>query len=203
MYVENFKPYEAYPISIFLIAICAFSTYYNGIQDKLKHPENNFVDYDLAIVFCPTLLLGAKFGAIFNKIFSNFVLMISLGAFGCLIIYKTFFNLKKQLEKEKNLESDAKTNMPNLPNSTNRYSLLKKKLIDDSMTSSRKSSLLDDLEKEIKHNKGIVSKEIIEEEKKPIRLDRIKYLLIFQLISVIDQFIEGNKRVPSFIGIRQ
>jgi hypothetical protein len=201
MYVESFKPFEAYPISIFMIAICSFSTYYNGIQDKIKFPNNNFVDYDLAIVFCPTLLLGAKLGAIFNKTISNFLLMAGLAGFNILIISKTFTNLKKQLEKEKIMVSE--NNSKPIVNTNTQLNLLKKKLIDDSMTSSRKSSLMEELERECKHNTSLVSKEIIENEKKPIRFDRIKYLLLFQLISIVDQFIEGNKRLPSFIGLRQ
>ncbi len=201
MYVESFKPFEAYPISIFLIAVCSFCTYYNGIQDKRQFPNNSFVDYDLAIVFCPTLLLGAKFGAIFNKTISNFILMVGLAGFNVVIISKTFTNLKKQLDKEKQMESESISK--GVQNTNSQYNLLKKKLIDDSMTNSRKSSLIEEMERECKQNTSLVSKEIIEDEKKPIRYDRLKYLLMFQLISLIDQFLEGNKRVPSFIGLNQ
>ena len=194
MYVENFKPFEAYPISIFLIAICSFCTYFNGIQDKIKFPENKFVDYDIAIVFCPTLLLGAKFGAIFNKTISNFILMTALEVFQMYIIIKSFGNLKKQKEKE---------NDSSCANSTNNNNQLRKNLMDKPVNSLRILSIRDELQQECIMNTSLVCEEIIKEENKPIRLDRLKYLLMFQLVSIVDQFMEGNKRVPSFLGLRQ
>jgi hypothetical protein len=59
------------------------------------------------------------------------------------------------------------------------------------------------VEKEIKENSNLISKEILEEENEPIRWSRIKYLIIFLAISIIDQILEGNSKTPSLIGIKR
>jgi uncharacterized membrane protein YfcA len=82
MFVENFPAMQAFPISTFVILCCALSTFYIGVKDKIHNPMNKFVDYDLVMVFCPTLLLGTKIGVILNKLipslFLNILLILSL-----------------------------------------------------------------------------------------------------------------------------
>lgn len=78
MFVENFSAMEAFPISTFIIFLCALCTYYVGVKDKIENPQHKFVDYDLVLVFCPTMLLGTKIGVIFNRIFPSLVLNILL-----------------------------------------------------------------------------------------------------------------------------
>jgi uncharacterized membrane protein YfcA len=90
MFIENFPASVAFPISNFVILCCSILTFYLGVKDKMEFPEHKFVDYDLIVVFCPTLLLGTKIGVILNKIFPtlilNILLVLSL-AFSC---YKTY-----------------------------------------------------------------------------------------------------------------
>lgn len=43
--------------------------------------------------------------------------------------------------------------------------------------------------------------EILNEDDKPIRMDRIKFMIILEVIVVADQLLEGNSKLPSFIGI--
>ncbi len=78
MFVENFSAAEAFPISNFIILFCSSTTFYMGYKDKLENPENPFVDYNLALIFCPTLLFGTKLGVIFNRIFPSLLLNIFL-----------------------------------------------------------------------------------------------------------------------------
>jgi hypothetical protein len=59
------------------------------------------------------------------------------------------------------------------------------------------------VEQEIIQNTNMISKSITEEENKPIRLDRIKILLSFLGISLLDQILEGNSKIPSLVGIKR
>jgi uncharacterized membrane protein YfcA len=90
MFVENFSAMETFPISTFIILCCALSTYIIGIKDKIENPQHKFVDYELVLVFCPTMLIGTKIGVIWNRMFPslflNMLLILSL-AFSSYKIY--------------------------------------------------------------------------------------------------------------------
>jgi uncharacterized membrane protein YfcA len=100
MAIEKFTPPEAFRISNFLIFICSLCTFYMGVKDKYANPSNSFVDYDIAVIFCPTMLLGTKFGTILNKTFSNLLLSLILITTMIFSIKSTHKNWRKQQEKE-------------------------------------------------------------------------------------------------------
>src|SRR5690349_2870985 len=100
MFFEDFLPSEAYPISTFIIVFCSLATFYMGVKDKEANPDAKFIDYDLAIIFCPTLLLGVKFGAIFNKTFSNVFLTVFFAIFIVHNIYTMYYKYHIQKENE-------------------------------------------------------------------------------------------------------
>ncbi len=93
-------PFEAVPISAFIIFICSLATFQMGIKDKLENPKSDFINYDYALVFCPCLLLGTKFGTIFNNILSAFIICIFLIV---MIIY-TFYRIFNSYQKQKKIE---------------------------------------------------------------------------------------------------
>jgi uncharacterized membrane protein YfcA len=90
MFVENFSGSEAFPISNFIIVFCAVGTFYIGLRNKIENPSELFVDYDLVLVFAPTLMLGTKIGVILNKIVPNLYLNIMLILLLCFTSYKTY-----------------------------------------------------------------------------------------------------------------
>lgn len=49
----------------------------------------------------------------------------------------------------------------------------------------------------------MLNEEIVWRENDPLRWDRLKYILLFMVISLIDQVIEGNAKIPSLIGLRR
>jgi uncharacterized membrane protein YfcA len=100
IFIEKLSPSEAYPISTFLITICSSFTFYMGVMDKYQNPQNSFVEWDIAIIFCPTLLLGTKFGTILNKSLSSLFLTIFLALLVLLNIKKTYDNAQKARSKE-------------------------------------------------------------------------------------------------------
>ena len=101
--VQEFEPSEAFPISNCLILICGFVTYIACVLDKYEHPKNKFVEYDIAIIFSPSMLLGAKFGTIINKIFSSLLLMFGLIFLLCFTTKKTYNNILKAKAREEKL----------------------------------------------------------------------------------------------------
>jgi hypothetical protein len=48
----------------------------------------------------------------------------------------------------------------------------------------------------------MLSEEIVKKKNDPLKWDRIKYILLFTLITLIDQIIEGNAKIPSLIGLK-
>lgn len=100
MFVENFSPTEAFPIANFLIFICSIITFYMGVKDKYANPSNSFVDYDMAILFCPTLLLGTKVGTMLNRVLSNLILSIFLAIVVFYSMSKTYKSATAQRKKE-------------------------------------------------------------------------------------------------------
>ena len=78
MAICNFPVKIAFPISNFIIFFCSVMTFYLGAQDKREHPEQNFVNFNMAMIFCPTMLLGTKFGVILNNVLPNLVLLVIL-----------------------------------------------------------------------------------------------------------------------------
>jgi hypothetical protein len=59
------------------------------------------------------------------------------------------------------------------------------------------------VEREIYENTNLISKNIIDEENQPLRIDKLKNLLFFLGISILDQVLEGNSKIPSLVGIKR
>ena len=181
--VEEFEPSEAFPIANFLILLCGLITFTSFAMDKYEHPKNIFVNYDIAVVFGPSMLLGAKFGTILNRILSSTVLLIFLLF---LLIYtcsKTYKNIKKaKAAEEKLLEKGP----------------LKEPLLDKNEEKREEENNLENLSEDEKERR-----EFLREEEDPLNWKSINFLLFMELIVIINQFIEGSNKVPSFIGIQR
>ena len=92
MFIDNFEAQIAFPISSFAIFVCSALTFYLGVKSKLKKPKMKFIDYDLVIIFCPSLLLGTKIGVILNSILPALILTICLIVSLSFSCYKTYKN---------------------------------------------------------------------------------------------------------------
>ena len=181
--VEEFEPSEAFPIANFLILLCGLITFTSFAMDKYDHPKNIFVHYDIATVFGPSMLLGAKFGTILNRMLSSTILLIFLLV---LLIYtcsKTYKNiLKAQAKEQKLLEGGGpQLNQPLLEKDKE-----EEKVDPSNLTEEEKERLA-----------------FIKEEENPLNWPSIIFLLIMELMVIIDQFIEGSNKVPSFIGLQR
>lgn len=191
--VEEMEPNEAMPISNFLILLCGLSTFVSFTLDKYEHPKNKFVHYDIAIIFGPSMLIGAKFGTILNKILSSLLLLILLLIVVCYTLKKTYKNILKQKEKEKKLDEQ------NLLKANDKE--LGQPLINKEEMDELKNGLLQKDKNEIIINDE--DEEIIKEDDNPLNWGRINFILLMEAIVIIDQLIEGSSKVPSFVGIRK
>lgn len=177
--VQEFEPNEAFPISNCLILTCGLVTFFACVIDKNKHPKNKFVDYDIAIIFGPAMILGSKFGTIFNKIFSSLFLTVAVIIvllYSITSTYKNYVKRKAKEEKERLEEMEL----------GNTYKDLTNPLL------GRKENPLTEEQKEL-----------LGEDNKAVRYDRILFILMLEVVVIVDQFLEGNAKLPSFIGIRR
>ena len=106
--VEELEPNQAFPVSNFLILFCGLVTFVSFTLDKFQHPKNKFINYDVAIIFSPSMLVGAKIGAILNKILPSSLLLIFLVFLICYTTRKTYFNILKAKAKEAKLAEKEK-----------------------------------------------------------------------------------------------
>ena len=176
-------PLEFLEIIILMTSSSLLITFTSFAMDKYEHPKNIFVNYDIAVVFGPSMLLGAKFGTILNRMLSSTVLLIFLLF---LLIYtcsKTYKNIKKaKAAEEKLLEKGP----------------LKEPLLDKEEEKKEEENNLENLSEDEKERR-----EFLREEEDPLNWKSINFLLFMELIVIIDQFIEGSNKVPSFIGIQR
>ena len=184
--VEEFEPSEAFPIANFLILLCGLVTFTSFAMDKYDHPKNIFIHYDIATVFGPSMLLGAKFGTILNKILSSTILLIFLLFLLVFTCSKTYKNILKAKAKEQKL-LEEKSNPLSQP-------LIEREKEEKQNENEDLSSLTEE-EKE--------RRAFIKEDEDPLNWPSIIFLLFMELIVIVDQFIEGSNKVPSFIGIQR
>jgi hypothetical protein len=59
------------------------------------------------------------------------------------------------------------------------------------------------VEQEIEQNSNKLKMKFKEEEDRPVRWERIKYLVAFLSVSIIDQLLEGSSKVPSILGVKK
>ena len=231
--VEELEPSQAFPVSNFLILFCGLVTFVSFTLDKFQHPKNKFINYDVAIIFSPSMLVGAKIGAILNKTLSSSILLVFLVFLICFTTRKTYFNILKAKAKEAKLDEKAKekflensdfnNNNNNKTevliseqetNNNNNNKMTNSIITQDGNESNKQdrfqfSSLNNKSNDELaidNINKQIYSEEelkIINEDDNPLHWDKILYVLFLELIVIIDQLIEGSNRVPSFIGIKK
>ena len=229
--VEELEPSQAFPVSNFLILFCGLVTFVSFTLDKYKHPKNLFIHYDVATIFAPSMLVGAKFGTILNKILPSSLLLILLCFLICYTTRKTYYNILKAkakeaklLEKEKNAENKNTTSLDDvketeikndIENQTPKINDLNTKLMSSIITQESdkqdkiefsgltkgESNDINDID-----TRRIYSDEelkIINEDDDPLNWERINYILFLEVIVIVDQLIEGSNKVPSFFGIKR
>jgi hypothetical protein len=86
---------------------------YMGVKDKLKNTSSKFIDFDLALVFAPNLLLGIKIGSIMNKLLTNSLLLLGLMMLSVYSLKNTHRLVQIHREKERNFLQESLQHPPN------------------------------------------------------------------------------------------
>ena len=228
--VEELEPSQAFPVSNFLILFCGLVTFISFTLDKYQHPKNLFIHYDVATIFSPSMLVGAKFGTILNKILPSSLLLILLCFLICYTTRKTYYNILKAKakeaklnEKEKNLDDNKNNNLlgafKEMQSNNNNNQINDEENNFNNKISSIITQESFDKQDRIEFSgltkiegddnlrtRRIYSDEdlkIINEDDDPLNWGRINYILMLELIVIIDQLLEGSNKVPSFIGIKR
>ena len=141
----------------------------------------------MAIIFGPSMLLGAKFGTIFNKLFSSLFLTVAVQLVLIYSIVSTYKNVNKAKLKEAQYEKEQQLGELSI-NSTEPL-IPKDKKFHNPMGSDKILALTP------------AEKAVLKEDENPLRMDRILFIIGLEIIVIVDQFLEGNARLPSFIGI--
>lgn len=248
--VEEFQPSEAFPISNCLILGCGFVTFISFTLDKYEHPKNKFIQYDIAVVFGTSMLIGLKFGAIFNRILSSTLLLVLLLGLIVFTTYKTHKNVEKQRAKERKLDeltkenflldnegkfnnnfvsalnelskdtpqnviSNININQNNEEKNINKLTQVRiseiEKRPSDTISFEKTTNLLSQINIKDAEDFGTTlglrkviddeDRRILNEDADPLNWPRIKFLLLMECLVIVDQFLEGSQRLPSFIGI--
>ena len=186
--IQHFQPSTGFPISNFLILTCGCASYITAAKDKYIHPNNSFVDYDLAVIFSPSMLLGTKFGTIFNKTFSSLLLTIFLIILMCYSMNSTYKNMVKAQNREKKMDEDRRKEMF-LNNNDDVPQETVMQIIDTASSN------------DFSNDRSALIQKIRDEDNNPVPMDKIKFMLMLEVVVIIDQIIEGNSKVPSLIGI--
>lgn len=187
--IQEFEPYEAFPLSIFLVLCGSMITFVASLIDKYEHPKSKFVDYDIAIIIGPSMLLGTKIGTILNKIFSSFILTTTVIIIICYSIVITYQNMKASRSKEEQLIQEIQ--IEEIMKQTNEPLLSKREV------QRYKADMLDS------NNRALTAKEraILYEDELPIRYERVSFIIILEIIVIVNQLLEGNTNLSSLIGV--
>jgi uncharacterized membrane protein YfcA len=230
--VEELEPSQAFPVSNFLILFCGLVTFISFTLDKYQHPKNLFIHYDVATIFSPSMLVGAKFGTILNKILPSSLLLILLCFLICYTTRKTYYNILKAKAKEaklnekekyseenknsnllgafKEMQSNNNKNEIQVNDEENNFNQKISSIITQENYDNQDRIEFSGLSKiegdDNLRSRRIYSDEdlkIINEDDDPLNWGRINYILMLELIVIIDQLLEGSNKVPSFIGIKR
>ncbi|KAL8458264.1 hypothetical protein ACS0TY_035123 [Phlomoides rotata] len=105
--IVGFDPKTSTAISKCMITGAALATVYYNI--KLRHPflELPIIDYDLALLFQPMLVLGISIGVIFNVIFAEWMVTVLLIILFIGTSTKAFFKGVETWKKETIIKKEA------------------------------------------------------------------------------------------------
>ena len=188
--IQEFEPSEAFPISNCIILFCGIVTFINRILDKYEHPKSKFVNYELAIIFGPAMLLGAKIGTICNLIFNKLLLTILLFVILINSLSKNLKNIKKAKEKEEKYDQELLMAENNGGLEEALIPKSQRKNYDEIVKSSDKGKILSQEEKKF-----------LKRDEQPLRFSRIFFMLFLELLLIADQMVEGNIALSSWFNI--
>ena len=178
--VEELEPSQAFPVSNSLILLCGLVTFISFTMDKFQHPKNKFINYDIAIIFSPSMLVGAKVGAILNKILPTSLLLIFLVLLICYTTRKTYYNILKAKAREAKLDEKEKEKFLEHINNNNK----EEKLISEQETNVNSVNNIADFN----NNNNKMLSSIITPENNETKQDQVEFSGLNRIVSYMYYF---------------
>ena len=175
MGVINFSPTEAVAISLSVVAFLMIIRYIMSIKERHPIKDRPMINYDIAVIYCPSSIVGTIFGVLINRVSPNWFLLT-------LISISMFISMKETWKKAQNQKA--------LENSSQNNQLINRdKELEDLFTENNNNEISSELQK------------IIEEEKKNIPLKKFLILSINLIVLILILLFQGSKTNSSLIGI--
>ena len=179
----HFYTHEAIPLSKIVIFFGSLSSFFLNL--KLTHPVRNTkaLDFNMIILICPNLLMGTVLGVTLNKILPNVIIIFLLTILLFYNTYKTFKVGIKEYENENNAMKNisAQSSIKNLDYENNNGGL-------NSNNNLIENPLNEPIDEEIKKE--------LEKDKKFLRWDKLKYILIPFLIMAFLSILRESQITP-------
>ena len=105
MLMFDFSTQEAVPISITMIFVLLVLRTILSLSDRHPFRDKPVINYDLALIFSPSIVIGTIFGVIINKVSATWLLMIFiliLLSLNAIVTGKKAVELKKKSQMQNN-----------------------------------------------------------------------------------------------------
>ena len=83
----NFELKEATTLSGFSIVMCQLMRFVYNFKNKHPQKDAIVIDYNLAMIMLPTVMMGSFIGVLINKIFPDAILIVILTFVLCFLTY--------------------------------------------------------------------------------------------------------------------
>lgn len=216
--IFRFDPKIAIAISITSVSFILTVRYLMSIRERHMRRDRPMINYDVAIIFCPSIIIGTIFGVIMNRFSPNWFLLtlvsISMGA--------TFIETIKKAKKFRDEEKNSRKNENSKKNEKKLNEIEMKHMeeifenidLNSTQKITKEQFQYKDLETDIKYFEPKKSltisflkkseeslRKILEDESKMIPLKKIYILLVNMLLLSLFVCLQGNKNTKSIIGI--
>lgn len=215
--ILKFDPKEAVAISLTSLAGILTCRYVMSIPERHLRRDKPLINYDISIIYCPSIIIGTIFGVLLNKFSPNWLLLtlvsLSMGYNFVETLKKARKYHKEEIAKEKSNKSLGNLNEKEMNHIKKIQDCLDPERTSFSSINNdriRYSELESDVfytEPQVPLTKSFLRKrekllvEIIEEEAKLVPLKKLSILLINMFILSLFLCFQGNKTFHSLVGV--
>lgn len=214
--IFRFEPKEAIAISLSSVSFILVVRYLMSINERHARRDKPLINYDVAIIFCPSIIIGTIFGVIMNKISPNWFLLLLVSISMGITFMETLKKARKMRVEEKTIQKTEQKNKEIVKLNEIELKRIKKikENIDSDGRASKEACAYEDLETDIicfepkkSMTRSFIIKcedslqRILQEESRMIPLRKIYILLVNMLILTLFVCFQGNKNTKSLIGV--
>jgi len=219
--VFRFYPKEAVATCLTSVAGILIVRYIMSIPERHLRRDKPLINYDVSIIYCPSIIIGTIFGVMMNKASPNWLLLTLVSISMGVTFWETWKKGNKYRAEEIDNEKAQKANFMNLNDIEMKHIKKIQEILEPSQNSESSSVCVgkskicySDLESDVVYNepqkpltRSFLRKcekslfVIMEEESKIIPDKKLYILLINMAILTLFFCLQGNKNTHSIIGI--